>query len=300
MNSQMGPMNNGPMYGPMNNGPMYDPMNNQMGPMNPEPMPDLMAKPNNDLNILPKQNEIPQVEENKDDAFFGAPDLNEESNGLENGFSSQRETLFGAPMYSEDEKKDEKVEKTVDIYGQLLSDDLGIKNSDLTADLPSLNNLNNLSSMNNSFNQNSNQNFNQNNNQTFNQNNNSNFYQNNNMMMGNQNPPMNNNRNWTFIDNGQNNQQQNMNGGSPLFQKNILEEAQKNKASIQAPTSNKDYYEDMKSGDFVNFSDLSKGNVKEEDTNKYMGVQVEANKPQFDLNLENNSEEDNKFDDFYE
>ena len=56
----------------------------------------------------------------------------------------------------------------------------------------------------------------------------------------------------------------------------------------------------MKSGDFVNFSDLNSGKVKEEDTNKYMGVQTEENKPQFDLNIEGGSEEDNKFDDFYE
>ena len=293
MNGQMGPMNNGPMYdpmnnqmGPMNNGPMYDPMNNQMAPapMNQEPMPDLMAKTNNESNILPQPND------NKDDAFFGAPNTNEDISGLNNGFSSQKETLFGAPMYSDEDNKEEKNEKTVDIFGQLLTDDMGIRNSDLSNDLPSLNSLN---SLNAPLNQNMNQNMNQSMNQNMNPANN---------MMGNPNPPMNNNRNWTFIDNGQNNQQQNMNGGSQLFQKNILEDAQKLKEerSMQAPTNNKDYYEDMKTGDFVNFSDLNKGNVKEEDTNKYMGVQVEENKPQFDLNLENNTEEDNKFDDFYE
>ena len=31
-----------------------------------------------------------------------------------------------------------------------------------------------------------------------------------------------------------------------------------------------------------------------------MGVQVEENKPQFDLNLEGHVEEEDKFDDFYE
>ena len=79
-----------------------------------------------------------------------------------------------------------------------------------------------------------------------------------------------------------------------------MKESSENLNEIPSPTSNKDYYEDMKSGEFVNFNDLNSGKIKEEDTNKYMGVQVEENKPQFDLNLEGNVEEEDKFDDFYE
>ena len=100
----------------------------------------------------------------------------------------------------------------------------------------------------------------------------------------------------------------NPNNSSSFFQKNILDDIPKNKnenniasnGNIATPTNNKDYYEDMKSGEFVSFSDLNSGKVKEEDTNKYMGVQTEENKPQYDLNLENGSEDEGKFDDFYE
>ena len=80
----------------------------------------------------------------------------------------------------------------------------------------------------------------------------------------------------------------------------IKESKESNQNSVTSPTHNKDYYEDMKSGEFVNFNDLNSGKIKEEDTNKYMGVQLEENKPQYDLNLENGSSEEDKFDDFYE
>ena len=66
------------------------------------------------------------------------------------------------------------------------------------------------------------------------------------------------------------------------------------------PTSNKDYYEDMKNADFVNLTELNSGKIREEDTNKYIGIPSSENKPQFDLNLENNNEEEKDFDDFYD
>ena len=90
------------------------------------------------------------------------------------------------------------------------------------------------------------------------------------------------------------------------FNNNILEDVKKEDNTISPmtnntlPTSNKDYYEDMKSGDFVNLTELNSGKIKEEDTNKYMGVQLSENKPQFDLNLETNKEEEKDFDDFFE
>jgi hypothetical protein len=124
------------------------------------------------------------------------------------------------------------------------------------------------------------------------------------MMMNNQGMNQMPNRNWTFIGNQNNNQQQNTNNTTSYFQKNILDDIPKNKeenkTNLTMPTNNKDYYEDMKSGEFVNLSDLNSGKVKEEDTNKYMGISVTENKPQFDLNIEGNSEEEDKFDDFYE
>ena len=129
-----------------------------------------------------------------------------------------------------------------------------------------------------------------------------------NNMMGpmNQGFGINQNRNWTYIDNGQSYNQM---GVQPqqAFQTNILDAVPKvkedNNISMTpnnaTPTNNKDYYEDMKSGDFVNMSDIKNGQVKEEDSNKYMGVQTEENKPQYDLNLESNSNEE-EFDDFFE
>ncbi len=66
------------------------------------------------------------------------------------------------------------------------------------------------------------------------------------------------------------------------------------------PTSNADYNEDIKNAEFVDFSELKNGQVKEEDTNKFLGIPVSENKTTFDLNIENNNVKEVDFDDFYD
>ena len=332
MNPQMygGPMNqmNPPMNDQMYGGPMNQmnpPMNDQMygGPMN------QMNPPTNDQMFGgPMNNQVDQPSSSNNDggeSFFGAPMYSNQESKDDNV-----ETLFGAPMYSNETPKEEKEEGVVDIYGQLLADNMSIKNGEIVNEFPTFEKLDNLSNIassssnsdgndngsgNNNFNvrnQFAQNNFGMMNNQNMPMNNQMNPPMNNQMYggpMNQMNPPMNQNKNWTFIDNqSMPNNGQNMQNNSSFFQKNILDDVPKNKPennistseNVATPTNNKDYYEDMKSGDFVNFNDLNSGKVKEEETNKYMGVQTEENKPQFDLNLENGSEEDNKFDDFYE
>lgn len=53
-------------------------------------------------------------------------------------------------------------------------------------------------------------------------------------------------------------------------------------------------------GQFLDFGQLNKGNIKQEESNKYIGVVKEEPKPTVDLNLEGNSKEDKEFDDFFE
>ena len=115
------------------------------------------------------------------------------------------------------------------------------------------------------------------------------------------------NRNWTFLESNQYNNQMSPVPEQPAFQTNILDIAKAKKESKISttpnntePTNNKDYYEDMKSGEFADMNDLKNGQIKEEDANKYMGVQTEENKPQYDLNLESGSKSDEEFDDFFE
>ena len=330
MNDQMfggpmqGPMNppmNDQMYGGPMQGPMNPPMNDQMygGPMQ-GPMNQQM---NNQSFSGPMNSEIPTNNQptgsffnnsssnNGGETLFGAPMYGESSK------DENSETLFGAPMYSVDQDKQNNDNNSTGIIdNDMIIDNMSIKNGEIVNEFPTFEKLNNLSAITNSAAALSNEGNNQN--QQFNptgfgiNNNPAGFGINNNPtgfgIQNNSNMGMNSNKNWTFIDNQSNNNQQNMTNNSSFFQKNILDDVQKNKeennittnGNITSPTNNKDYYEDMKSGNFVNFSDLNQGKVKEEETNKYMGVQTEENKPQFDLNLENGAEEDNKFDDFYE
>ncbi len=296
----MNPMPNPGMYQPVG-GPMPDPMYQPMPPMQGagvyppmNPMPNQMYQPMGNqipdpmYQPMPNPSPIPQIPNN--DSQFDIPKTNSslfDLPGSEKKPINSSETLFGAPMYSEENKdngndSDTSSNDSVDVFGKLLADNMSLKNGEIVNEFPTFEKLNNLSNI------------------TIQQNVNK-VGDNNNF---NQFTPMNNNRSWTFLDNNQNRNQQIQNdNNSSFFQKNILEDAKKIKESnenITSPTNNKDYYEDMKSGNFVNFSDLNSGKIKEEDTNKYMGVQVEENKPKYDLNLEGNKEEEDKFDDFYE
>ena len=322
MNNQMGPQMDNQMYGPMNQMPP------QMDPIQNNSQNNFNMNMNNELNKQ-QNSDVKLNSFDKNETLFGVPMYDNNSSK-----NSDEETLFGAPMYSDNNLKQEKEEKTVDIYGQLLADNMSLKNGEIVNEFPTFEKLDNLSNITNSMKEQEEQQANadlmgnlmgtpqmaqpmnqmgpQMNNQMYGP---MNGPMNNQMgpQMGYNNMPnnqMNQNKNWTFLDGAQGNMQQEnkMNNKPSLFQKNILDDVPKNKPennispneNVTAPTSNKDYYEDMKSGDFVNFSDLNSGKVKEEETNKYMGVQVSEDKPQFDLNIEGNSEEEDKFDDFYE
>ncbi len=151
-------------------------------------------------------------------------------------------------------------------------------------------------------------------------------------MMGMNQGMMPQNRQWTYIDGNQYQNQMQMQQNPSAFSNNILDAIPKAKEennisvtpNTSEPTNNNDYNKDMRSGDFVNMTDLKNGQVKEEDSNKYMGVQteeipqeelkneepslvpppqeekIEEPKPQVDLNLENNSNNEEEFDDFFE
>ena len=266
----------------------------------------------------------------------------------EQGYSG--ESLFGAPMYSEDQTSSNNQnqnngteEGEVDIFGQLITDNMRIKNGKIVDEFPTFDKLNNLSNIKTVISDvrdgsEGNNMMPPQQGQMFQNNGPMGGYQNNGMMNGMMNqpmpqqqgflPPMNDfnqmppqqqaqpqSKNWTFIDDGDLNQMNPM-GQMPAqdnyhsgFQDDILEAAKQKEenniapsANSAMPTSNKDYYEDMKSGDFVNLNDLNNGKIKEEDSNKYMGVSITDNKPQFDLNIEgdDSSDGDNAFDDFYE
>lgn len=228
----------------------------------------------------------------------------------QNGYTG--ESIFGAPMYSSNEQPvmNQQSAPGVDIFGQLITDNMTIKNGKIVDEFPKFDKLNNFSDMKTIVSET------EENPQSGTGD--GNFLPVSNMPQNIQNPQMstimpnqiqlpeqqiNNNKNWTFIDDTDPNQQVQPEG----FQNDILEAANKKEennilpsANSTAPTSNADYYEDMKSEAFVNLNDLNSGKIKEEDVNKYMGIPSSENKPQFDLNLESGSKEEDEFDDFYE
>ena len=232
------------------------------------------------------------------------------------------EKLFGAPMYSNEsppQSNNENASGDVDIFGQLITDNMRIKNGKIVDEFPTFDKLSNLSSIKTVISdvrdvseQNHNENNSSNNDDHMNMSQNQSYVGNDmNNEMANFNAPnndlnqqpANSSKNWTFIDDGEQPEQQNAG-----FQNDILELANKKEENTISPstnstipTSNRDYYEDMKNGEFVNLNDLNNGKIKEEDANKYMGIPSSENKPQFDLNLEDNKDEDDAgFDDFYE
>ena len=232
------------------------------------------------------------------------------------------EKLFGAPMYSNElapQSNNENASGDVDIFGQLITDNMRIKNGKIVDEFPTFDKLSNLSSIKTVISdvrdvseQNHNEDNSNNADDYMNMSQNQSFIGNdmNNEMANFNTPtndlnqqPANSSKNWTFIDDGE--QQEQQNDG---FQNDILELANKKEENTISPstnstipTSNRDYYEDMKNGEFVNLNDLNNGKIKEEDANKYMGIPSSENKPQFDLNLEDNKDEDDAgFDDFYE
>ena len=222
------------------------------------------------------------------------------------------ETLFGAPMYANDNNVSQEVPSNeVDIFGQLITDNMRIKNGKIVDEFPTfdkLNNLSNIKTVISDVRDSGNDDGGGFQGNVYDPMRDMNGYGNespfSNMPEQNNMPNNNSNKNWTFIDDGADQQEQQSDGG---FQNDILEAANRKEENTIAPstnsaipTSNKDYYEDMKSGDFVNLNDLNNGKIKEEDSNKYMGIPVSENKPQFDLNLEENKDEDEGFDDFYE
>ena len=261
-----GPM---PMNGPMNqpmNGPM--PMNYQMNqPINQS----FNGSVNSSINghvksFLPNDNEMDQ-----------------------NQSMINKENLFGAPMYSKEVQNNQSSNDT-DIFGQFVSNNMRIKNGKIIDEFPTFDKISNLSHIksvisdvrevegDNSVKANDNNKF----------------------------LDMNQDKNWQYIDdnkqvNSVDNEQEQPKVSNILDLVNKKEEDNNilSSASSVAPTNNKDYYEDMKSGEFVNLSDLNSGKIKEEDTNKFIGVQTTENKPQFDLNLETNQEEES-FEDFFE
>ena len=306
MPNSYGPMN-GPMdmpnnYGPMNNGgnynngnetlfgaPMYDaPVNNEYNNV-----PDIYGSANN---INPNNSFLPT--NNQQQGF----DINQPSSG-------SNETLFGAPMYSDVSGPDGNVSNNnSDVFGQLITDNMRIKNGKIVDEFPTFDKIDNLANIKSVISDvrevsNSNNN-NQNNNQSFlNMNNNQEQTQSQPQeMSNNQNADPNAGKKWTFIDNpAVGNQPQGNNSFLPIDNSTSQENTISPAANSAEPTNNKDYYEDMKSGNFVNFTELNNGKIKEEDANKYMGIQTQEDKPKYDLNLESNAEEDdNKFDDFFE
>ncbi|MBR3489994.1 MAG: AAA family ATPase [Bacilli bacterium] len=323
-NGGMIPQGNYQNMSPQNNGyaPNNRPQNSQGGrflnveePKEEEPVEKLFGAPmySDDTNKENPYDNIPDIygpmdtpprREPRNNSFLDIQQNNQEP-------EYTGETLFGAPMYAnENNAPQETSNKGVDIFGQLITDNMRIKNGKIVDEFPTFDKLNNLSNIKTVI---SDVRDSGNNNSGFQGNvydpaRDMNGYGNespfNNMQDQNNMPSSNSSKNWTFIDDSAEEQGQQSGGG---FQNDILEAANKKEENTIAPstnsaipTSNKDYYEDMKSGDFVNLNDLNNGKIKEEDSNKYMGIPVSENKPQFDLNLEGNKEEDEGFDDFYE
>lgn len=252
--------------------------------------------------------------------FGGMPNNNMNMGGpmggqfLDNPMNQQaeKESLFGAPMYS-DTPNNQPEQNEVDIYGQLISDNMRIKNGKIVDEFPTFDKIDNLSHMKSVINDvrdgdnggnngggkpmmgppsmNTNQ-----------------------LMGGNQgmrpgfNNNMNNNMNgggqksWTFVNPNQPDPNQNPMGQVPVspFQNNILDAVKSNEPE---PVQQQPQVSGSTQGEFVNLTDLNSGKIKEEDTTKYMNPQVEEQpKPTVDLNLETNAreEDENQFDDFFE
>ena len=246
-------------------------------------------------------------------SFFG-------NNNDQNSIDRTQNLMFGAPMYGNvsnlnQNNNNSLLDNSVDVFGQLISDtseNMRIKNGKIVDEFPTFDKINNLSNIKSVISDvRDTGNLNKNNDNILSKSDDSNKVVASNEMYGNiaenmgavQNQnAQSDDKKWTFI--GQNDQYPNANVST--FKNNILDDVKKEDNTISPmanntlPTSNKDYYEDMKTGDFVNLTELNSGKIKEEDTNKYMGVQISANKPQFDLNLEENKEEEKDFDDFFE
>ena len=245
-------------------------------------------------------------------SFFG-------NNNDQNSIDRTQNLMFGAPMYGNvsnlNQNNNSLLDNSVDVFGQLISDtseNMRIKNGKIVDEFPTFDKINNLSNIKSVISDvRDTGNLNKNNDSILSKSDDSNKVVASNEMYGNiaenmgavQNQnAQSDDKKWTFI--GQNDQYPNANVST--FKNNILDDVKKEDNTISPmanntlPTSNKDYYEDMKTGDFVNLTELNSGKIKEEDTNKYMGVQISANKPQFDLNLEENKEEEKDFDDFFE
>ena len=279
MNGPMGGPMGGPMNGPMNGpmgGPMSGPMNGPMGGPMSGPMNGPIGSPMGGPMNIPNGNPV--------NDFFpnGSP-------AQQNQSGSTSESLFGAPMYS-GEQKTEQQSKEVDIFGQLISNNMRIKNGKIVDEFPTFDKINNLSNIKSVISD------------VRDVSENKSSESNNSMFING-----NSSKKWQYIDNNEPLNALNSQLSTPVDD-NILDSIPKIKeennilssASPIAPTSNKDYYEDMKQGEFVNLTDLNSGKIKEEDTNKYIGVQTRENKPQFDLNLETNKNEEESFDDFFE
>jgi hypothetical protein len=226
---------------------------------------------------------------------------------------AEKESLFGAPMYSET-PNNQPEQNEVDIYGQLISDNMRIKNGKIVDEFPTFDKIDNLSHMKSvindvrdgdnggnsgggkppmmgppSMNTNQLMGGNQGMRPGFNNN------MNNNMNGGGQ-------KNWTFVNPNQPDPNQNPMGQAPAspFQNNILDAVKNNEPE---PVQQQPAVSGSTQGEFVNLTDLNSGKIKEEDTTKYMNPQVEEEpKPTVDLNLETNAreEDENQFDDFFE
>ncbi len=274
--------------------PMYEEKkDNQL-----DQIPDIYG-PNNFSNNSMNQNS------SMNNGFFGVNNNNGNNQG---GFflqgnnptpKSSVESLFGAPMYTEELQDSPKnLIDSSDIVGNLISEDMRIKNGKIVDEFPTFDKLNNLSNIQSvikdvrseSNNFNNNQNQNPSNSFLDMSNNNS---QNNFMNQGNNQSFLNMNNN---MNNSNNMFGQPQNNATP-FQDNILASVHKQNDNQNTNTSTNP----STSGDFVNLSDLNSGKVKEENMNKFMGPPEEKPVPTVDLNLENNNnQENNYYDDFFE
>ena len=336
MPNNYGPMN-GPMNMPNNYGPMNGPMNmpNNYGSMNgPMDMSNNYGPMNNQGNFNNENETLfgaPMYDTPKNNPYDNVPDIygnanevnsnpnylptNNQPQGFENTqlTGGPGETLFGAPMYSDvsGPETNAPIGNNSDMFGQLITNNMRIKNGKIVDEFPTFDKIDNLANIKSVISdvrevKNNNNANNQNNqgNQTFlNMSNDSNQPQPQPQEMNNdQNADHNAGKKWTFIDNSiGSNQPQENNSFLPTNNAPSQENTISSTANSAEPTNNKDYYEDMKSGNFVNFTELNNGKIKEEDANKYMGIQTQEDKPKYDLNLENNAQEDdNKFDDFFE
>ena len=339
-NGPMGPSNNfGPMNGPMGPSNNFGPMNSPMGPSNNfGPMNNPNAGNNNFINSNNNQNEketlfgAPMYSEPETNNFDNIPDpYNNVMNTIpqnydNNMFDPQKplnnqptqsltDSLFGAPMYGNPSTVQNNNFNVPDSnsFGPMISDNMRIKNGKIVDEFPTFDKIDNLSHIKTVINDVRDTNNGSNNagGQSFlNMGGNLNNMPQNAMSNNNSGMSANvdANKKWTFIDNQPQNNFSNVQPTSsflPLSNNDNQKPKEENTISTMTnsaePTNNKDYYEDMKSGNFVNFSELSSGKIKEEDANKYMGVQTQEDKPKYDLNIENNiEEEDNKFDDFFE